>query len=85
MTDYVPIAVADDMCSTISIVEGPGDIEAVPALLTRILQDEGHWQWYAGRAHKAHNLNTLRNGLEHFLRNAAKQKNCGAILIRNKN
>lgn len=65
----------------ISIVEGPGDIEAVPALLTRILQDEAHWQWYAGRAHKAHNLNTLRNGLEHFLRNAAKQKNCGAILI----
>lgn len=65
----------------IPIVEGPGDIEAVPALLTRILQDEGHWQWYIGRAHKAHNLDTLKNGLEYFLRNAAKQKNCAAILI----
>lgn len=65
----------------ICIVEGLGDVKAVPALLTRILQNEGQWNWYAGRAHQAHNLDTLKKGLERFLRNAANEKNCGAILI----
>lgn len=69
------------MRSIISIVEGLGDIKAVPALLTRILQNEGQWSWYAGKAHQAHNLHTLKKGLERFLRHAANEKNCAAILI----
>lgn len=69
------------MPSIVPIVEGPGDIEAVPTLLVKILHDLKQWQWFAGKPYKANNLKALKKNLAYLLRRATLSKDCAAILI----
>lgn len=69
------------MPSIISIVEGPGDIEAVPTLLIKILTDQQQWQWFVGKPYKANNLKALKKNITRLLQRALQEKNCGALLI----
>lgn len=69
------------MLSIIPLVEGPGDIEAVPTLLHKVLTDLGQWQWYVGPPYKVNSLGALQKKLSSVLQNVAKEKNCGAILL----
>jgi hypothetical protein len=65
----------------VPIVEGPGDMAAVPLLVRRALQARERWDWTVGHAKKAGGVNTFRNKAEAFLRYAAQEPDCGGILV----
>ncbi|MBA4420606.1 MAG: hypothetical protein C0391_05615 [Anaerolinea sp.] len=70
------------MPKIVPIVEGPGDIEAVPELLRRILYDLYHvYDWEIAHPLKANNLTTLRNNVNSFITYAHRIPGCGAVLI----
>ena len=69
------------MPNIIPLVEGLGDIEAVPVLLYKILHDLQQWTWHVGRPYRAKSLDALRKNLHSLLWNAAAEKNCGALLV----
>jgi hypothetical protein len=66
----------------VPIVEGPGDVEALPVLLRRLLYER--YQRYSvevARPKKAGGSGGLVRRLEAFLQYAAKTPECGAILV----
>lgn len=65
----------------IALVEGQGDVDAVPSLLYQLLHDRQEWQWHVGRPYRVRSLGALKKNLTYFILNASKQKDCGAILI----
>ncbi|MGB0386788.1 MAG: DUF4276 family protein [Ardenticatenaceae bacterium] len=69
------------MRAIISLVEGKGDKQALPTLITKVLSDLNNWNWYPGPPIIVHSLGRLRKQLEWYLSNAASHNNCGAILI----
>jgi hypothetical protein len=69
------------MPTLIPIVEGAGDMEAVPLLLRRILTARERWDWTVGQAKKAGGIGSFRKRAEEFLRYAARESGCGGILI----
>ena len=67
----------------VPIVEGPGELEAVPWLLRQLLWEKGEFALQVKRALNAHgrgNL-TVEGGLERFLQYAASVPGCCGVLI----
>lgn len=65
------------------IVEGPGEVEAVPVLLTKLLAEMQRPDIRVGdvsNAHGCYNL-TKPGGVEKFVDNAYAKRDCGAVLI----
>ena len=60
---------------------GPGDQDALPTLITRILQDQQQWNWYVGEAIVVRSLGKLHKNLAGYLSHAVTKKNSEAILI----
>jgi hypothetical protein len=70
------------MPKIVPIVEGPGDIEAIPELLRRILFELHHvYDWEIAKPLKANSLTYLRTNVNSYLRYAHGIPGCGAILI----
>ena len=70
------------MPKIVPIVEGEGDIRAVPVLLRRVLHESlQQYAWGVTSPKKAHGLPTLHRRLENYLRYAAIEKDAQAILI----
>lgn len=70
------------MPKIVPIVEGPGDIAAVPILLRRLLHEFLHENtWNVIHPKKAHSLPALRKKLEKYLHYCAIEKDAQAILI----
>jgi len=69
------------MRAIISLVEGKGEVKAVPALITKVLSDLNKWDWYVVPSIRVHGLDKLRKQLEYYLSIAVNSRNCGAILI----
>ena len=65
----------------VPIVEGDGEVQAVPVLLSRMLQYKHYWNWRPAPPKRAGGLQSLRPKLDKFLRLATLERNCGAILI----
>jgi len=71
------------MRKIVPIVEGDGEIEAVPVLLHKLLKGSGRNDIGVGiplNAGSCSNL-TKTGGLERFVQNAALRPDCGAILV----
>lgn len=66
----------------VTIVEGDGDVQAVPILLSRLLNHYG-WSvnWYVSRPIRVGNLGNLKKNLNRFLELATLEKDCSAIMI----
>lgn len=69
------------MPAIVPIVEGDGDVEAVPVLVRTLLAQQQAWGWTVARPKKAGGLNNLRSRLADFLRYADGERDCGGILI----
>ncbi len=69
------------MPALISLVEGDGDKDAVPTLLTKILHDYEEWNWYVGEIIVVRSLGKLNKYLTRYMEHAVSKNNCGAILI----
>lgn len=71
------------MPSVVPIVEGDGEVDAVPILLRRLLEASHRWDIRIAHPKNAHGKGNLtkENGLERFLHYAAKESDCGAILV----
>ena len=65
------------------IVEGPGEVEAVPALLSKLLAEMQRFDIHIGDAANAHGCYNLTKpeGLEKFVDNAYAKRDCGAVII----
>ena len=70
------------MPKIVPIVEGPGDIEAVPELIRRILYDIYHaYDWQIAHPLKTNNLTTFRQRVNDFMMYARGIPDCGAVLV----
>ena len=71
------------MPKIIPIVEGPGDVTAVPALLWKLLTEMGRYDIQIGPPQNAHGCGnlTISGGIEKFVQNAWTKHDCGAVLI----
>jgi hypothetical protein len=71
------------MPKIVPIVEGDGEITAVPSLIRRSLQESGRFDIQIARAKNAHGRGNLTRvgGLEKFVEYAWKEPDCGAIMI----
>lgn len=69
------------MPAIIPIVEGDGDVEAVPRLVERLLQDYQCWDWSVGHPKRAGSIVAFSQNLSRFLNYAQSEKDCGAILV----
>lgn len=67
----------------VPIVEGPGEVEALPLLLRRMFEHKGRWNIKIQRPINAHGISNIikPNGLERFLRLASKRDSCDAVLL----
>jgi hypothetical protein len=65
----------------VPIVEGDGDVQAVPSLIRKVLQHNEYWHWQVAPAKKAGGLNSLRPRLSDFLRYAQLEPGVGATLV----
>ncbi len=71
------------MPKIVPIVEGNGEVEAVPALLSKLLAEMQRFDIYVGDIANAHGCGNLirPGGVERFVGNACTKRDCGAILI----
>jgi hypothetical protein len=71
------------MPKIVPIVEGPGEVKSVPALLSRILVEMARYDVQVDEARNAHGCSNLLKpgGLEKFVEIAASVPDCGTILI----
>lgn len=71
------------MPKIVPIVEGPGEVDAVPALLYKVLQEMNRRDIQVAAVKNAHGCGNLTKtgGLERFVQYAWKEPDCGAILI----
>ena len=71
------------MPKIVPIVEGPGDVEAVPALLWKLLAEQGRYDIQIETPQNAHGCGNLTTpgGIERFVQNAWTKRDCGAVLI----
>jgi hypothetical protein len=69
--------------SIVAIVEGPGEMEALPLLLRRLMIERQSHQVVIQPPINAHGLGnlTIENGLERFLKLAQRRPSCKAILV----
>lgn len=71
------------MPTLVPVVEGDGEMAAVPLLLRRILQRMERWDWSIGTARKIGGIGKLRKEFDNLLDRLARAPNCDAILILN--
>lgn len=71
------------MPKIVPIVEGPGEVEAVPALLWKLLAEIGRYDIQIDTPQNAHGCGNLTKpgGIEKFVENAWTKRNCGAVLV----
>jgi hypothetical protein len=67
----------------VPIVEGPGDVSAVPALIRKLLVESSIYHVAIAGAKNAHGRGNLdkAGGLERFIRYAWKDRACGATMV----
>jgi len=67
----------------VPIVEGPGEVGAVPVLLRRFQAECRRWDFEIERPKNAHGRGNLtkEGGLERFLQHASHVQNCRVILV----
>ena len=67
----------------VPIVEGPGDVEAVPALLWKLLAERGRYDIQIETPQNAHGCGNLTTpgGIERFVQNAWTKRDCGAVIV----
>lgn len=69
------------MPKIVPLVEGPGDVDAVPGLVYRILHKNECWTWHVARPKKVRGLSALKKRLSDFMTYAQRDVNGGGILI----
>lgn len=70
------------MPKIIPIVEGDGDVAAVPNLIRRILGERfQRYDWSVGHPKRAHSLAVLRRDLEKYILYAESESDCAGTLI----
>src|SRR5688572_14527750 len=67
----------------VPVVEGPGDLGAVPAIVARVLTHIACHTHHVAAPKNANGKGNLTSagGLERFLRYAVGVENCGAVLV----
>ncbi len=71
------------MPTLVPIVEGDGEIDAVPVLLRNILARIERWEWQVGRPRRVGGLGKLRKDLPNLLQRLVADPPCDAILVLN--
>ncbi len=71
------------MPKIVPIVEGPGEVEAVPALLWKLLAERDRYDIQVETPQNAHGCGNLTKpgGIERFVQNAWTKRDCGAVLV----
>ena len=71
------------MPKIVPIVEGDGEVTAVPALLGRLLKEMERYDVYVGQPKNAHGNGNLtrEGGIERFVALASVERDCGAVLV----
>src|SRR5689334_222112 len=71
------------MPKIVPIVEGDGEVEAVPILIHKLLTAMERWDIQIAKPKNAHGCDNLKkpDGLERFVRLAWLEPDCGAVLI----
>ncbi len=70
------------MPKIVALVEGPGDIEAVPGLLYKLLREKHQqWTWQVARPKRVGGLGALKKRLDRFMTYAERDAEGGGILI----
>lgn len=71
------------MPKIVPIVEGPGEVAAIPILFQKILKPSRRHDIQIARPHNAKGRDNLKKkgGLEKFVQAAWKERDCGAIFI----
>ena len=71
------------MSVLVSIVEGDGEVEALPVLLRKLFFARGRWDVKIGRPKNAHGCGNLTKpgGLEKFVELAFREPGCSAVLV----
>lgn len=69
------------MPTLVPVVEGDGEIDAVPLLLRRLLQRDERWDWSIGKARRIGGIGKLRKELASVLQRLTMAPGCDAILI----
>lgn len=66
----------------VPIIEGDGEVQAVPKLLSRLLKHKGlSGSWYIGNTIRVGSISKLKKDLRRFLELATLERDCGAIVI----
>ncbi len=67
----------------VPIVEGDGEVEAIPVLLRRLLAVRQRWELKVARPKNAHGCGNLTksNGLEKFVELAFRERGCAGVLV----
>ncbi len=69
------------MPKIVALVEGPGDVEAVPELLRKVLYEKQQWTWQVARPKRVGGLGALKKRLVKFMTYAERDAEEGGILI----
>ncbi len=71
------------MPKIVPIVEGEGEVEAVPKLLSKLLNETGRYEITVARPKNANGRGNLDKpgGLEKFVELSWRERDCGAVLI----
>jgi hypothetical protein len=69
------------MLKIVPIVEGPGEVTAVPVLLQKLLKEMDCHNIQVAIPKNAHGRGTLEKLLEKFIQHAWRERDCGAILV----
>jgi hypothetical protein len=71
------------MRKIVPIVEGDGEVDALPKLLSRLLVDLNSWDLLSARPRNAHGRTNLTKpgGIESFLRLAEREPDCAGTLV----
>lgn len=72
------------MPKIVPIVEGDGEVDAVPKLLWKLLAEKQRWDIQVTRARNAHGCENLKKhgGLESFIERAWREPDCAHDLDR---
>ena len=71
------------MPNLVPIVEGAGEVSALPELLRRLLHDQERYDWKILTPKNARGIGglTKQNGIERYIQFARKEPDCGGILV----
>ena len=67
----------------VPVVEGDGEVQAVPILLRKIFADLQEFAWEVARPKNAHGCGniTKENGIERFVELACSEQGCAGVLV----